>query len=144
MLPGMRIPALASVVLPSSLLLHCAAPATRAPDTTSSASWLEVKVLLQRRCLVCHNGEHPVVMPDFTSRETVQQFIEPGDADASVLAKVLHQSRRAPTAMPPTRHFLPRGDREVIRAWINGGAPWPEGEAGSLAPDPTMPRQRSS
>ena len=136
-----RSSALLVSVLVSLGLCSCGTPATREPV---KASWSDVKPILQKRCLVCHTGEHPVIMPDFTARSIVQQFIEPGNADASDLFKVLQMSRRNPTAMPPTKHYLPRNERETIRAWIDSGAQRPEGKLGELVPDPAMPRQISS
>ena len=121
--------------------MSCSTTPSRQPV---SAGWEDVKPILERRCLVCHNGDHPVIMPDFTERPSVRQFIAPGDAEASELYQVLQLSRREPTAMPPTKHYLRRDEREIIRAWIENGAQWPEGAAGDLRPDPAMPEQISS
>lgn len=85
-----------------------------------------------RRCIECHNATDPSGELDLTSRDKALAggasgaAVTPGDADASYLI-----DRVAVGEMPPEKngkkHPLPAAEVQLLRDWVNAGAPWPDG-----------------
>jgi mono/diheme cytochrome c family protein len=113
-----------------------ASVAARGADEKSAAALFSTKVgpLFKQRCLACH-GEEPQKLKgglDLRSREAMlkggesgEPGIVPGRPDESLV--YLAVTRDDPTlAMPPKENDkLADADVAAIRAWIEGGAPWP-------------------
>ena len=58
----------------------------------------------------------------------------PGQPDSSRLFQVVRLSDRDPGAMPPTGHAISQTEVAKLRAWIQAGAPLPEGAPVRLVP----------
>jgi hypothetical protein len=93
----------------------------------------EVKPILQRNCLRCHDG---TVLPgklDLRNRELVDsQFIRPGHPDASLLVTAVSRKGTHPMLMPQLPLSLTDDQIGVLREWITDGAVWPSGPEGTL------------
>ena len=108
--------------------------------------------LFKQRCLACH-GDDPKKLKgglDLRSREAMLQggesgepAVVPGVPDESPLYRAV--TREDPTlAMPPKENDkLAAEDVTAIRAWIEGGAPWPlaERQADRRSPRPGTPEE---
>lgn len=106
-------------------LLLIATPAT----CFVTASEVTAVGLLEHRCLSCHND---VDRKGDLSFETVEQFHDAGliDADntaASHLLTVITSQDGDPPDMPKGDKPLSRPEVEILRHWLDEGAPWPEG-----------------
>ncbi|HUF63633.1 MAG TPA: c-type cytochrome domain-containing protein [Verrucomicrobiales bacterium] len=100
-----------------------------------------VKPLLKTHCLPCHNTGLLLGNLNLENRELAfsSPFIIPGQPSASKFYTVtlLTEGKHA-EAMPPEGPRLSDENKEVLRRWIEQGAPWPEGPEGTLLPvDPT-------
>ena len=99
--------------------------AAHAQDLESRA-----KTLLAGKCLACHNATAKTAGLSLVTREAALQggqsgaALAPGDA-----AKSLLYAKVAEAKMPPGNP-LPGADRDLLRQWIEAGAPW----RGALAP----------
>jgi mono/diheme cytochrome c family protein len=123
------------LLLGTSLVI---APATRstAADSGAAADLFLARIgpLLKERCLGCH-GDDPKKLKgglDLRSREAMldggesgEPAVTPGVPEESPLYTAV--TRADPTlAMPPKENDrLAPADVAAIRAWIEGGAPWP-------------------
>ena len=102
----------------------------------------EVKPLLERRCLPCHDGRTLAGRFSLASRATAFQpdpggpFIVPGHPGKSKLLTVVLAPESHPQAMPPTGHGLSEVEILVLEEWIRRGAPWPSGRRGRLESAP--------
>ena len=109
--------------------------------TVSAALWLapgalaqdkitfedHVKPILRDRCLTCHNTNKKSSDLDLSTYTTLMQggasgaSIEPGDSNASYLfGLVAHTSE---PYMPPNADKIPDAEIEILRKWIDAGAP---------------------
>jgi hypothetical protein len=87
----------------------------------------QVSAIFKNRCNGCHNADKQKGGLNLETFGTAMQgggsgkVIEPGDLDASTLYQlVAHKDQ--PT-MPPNAPKIPDAEIEVIRLWIEGGAP---------------------
>src|SRR5262249_39505805 len=103
-------------------LAHALLPAVHAdavPDFDR-----DVAPLLARRCLECHSGAEPKGKLDLSRRKTAFKGGESGPAlvagniDESALVEQVESD-----AMPP-KHPLPDSEKQLLKAWIAGGARW--------------------
>ncbi len=90
----------------------------------------DVEPILRRSCLACHGAKRAAGgfrvdrKDDFFSSPHGRPFIVPGDVSMSPLIAIVSGTRKA---MPlPNRHKLPDGEVQLLRDWIDQGAPWPE------------------
>lgn len=86
-----------------------------------------VKPILREKCLTCHNTNKKSSDLDLSSYSSLMQggasgaSIEVGDAGASYLySLVTHASE---PFMPPNAEKLPDASLDMIKKWIDGGAP---------------------
>jgi hypothetical protein len=86
-----------------------------------------VKPIFRDRCLSCHNTNKKSSDLDLSTYTTLMQggasgaSIEPGDSGASYLFNLVsHQSE---PYMPPNADKIPDAEVEVLRKWIDAGAP---------------------
>lgn len=93
----------------------------------------QVKPVLERRCLECHNADYVFAGLRMETKDLMMKggrsgpVIVPGDPGESLLYKVLLLGHSNPVAMPPTPEGTFEEEKELIRAWIAQGAGWPEG-----------------
>ncbi len=121
------------------MLAHCTDPAP--PGSSAAAGKLfaqEVKPILQKRCLLCHNGSSPDLL-DLSNRAAAfmphpsgRAYIVPGKPDASLLIEAVSRDGLHQRAMPRLTVTLTDMEIGTLREWIEAGAPWPTGEAGAL------------
>ena len=86
-----------------------------------------IKPIFRDRCLTCHNTNKKSSDLDLSSYTTMMQggasgaSIEPGDSSASYLfGLVAHTSE---PYMPPNADKIPEAEIELLRKWIEAGAP---------------------
>lgn len=125
------------IVLPA-LMAAC----ELAPDGRSaSRRYFETQVrpVLQKQCLACHNGTLPPPSLNLTSKATAFQhlpggrhFIVPGDPGHSLLIAAVERGGTHPRKMPHADLSLTDDQIGLLREWIADGATWPEGRAGTL------------
>jgi hypothetical protein len=83
----------------------------------------EVVALLQARCVKCHGTDNPKAQLNLSALDGIRRggkrgpVVQPGKPDASRLWQLVQQER-----MPP-REPLPAGERDLLRRWIEQGAP---------------------
>jgi uncharacterized membrane protein len=100
----------------------------------------DIKPILEHYCIECHNTNQLFAGLNYESRETAfresdrGKIISPGKPDESRFYIVLTLPPADPKAMPPVRHTVPEEKRKLIRAWIEGGAHWPDGPEGHVKP----------
>ncbi|MFG0305660.1 MAG: PSD1 and planctomycete cytochrome C domain-containing protein [Phycisphaerales bacterium JB040] len=100
-------------------------------------AWEGVREILERRCLECHGGEERKSGLSFADGETFAlgggrgPAVDAGDPGASRLLHVIGYADPE-LAMPPGGK-LPEGEIELLRAWVEAGAPWPGDDRGRLA-----------
>ena len=98
-----------------------------------------VKPILEKRCLDCHRGQDPSAGFSLENRQSAMQpgprgpRIVPGDPDRSLLITVVSTGNHG-LSMPAVGMQVPDEDVEVLRLWIQEGAKWPPGPAGTLRP----------
>ncbi|MDI1314844.1 c-type cytochrome domain-containing protein [Prosthecobacter sp.] len=99
----------------------------------------QVKPVLQEHCMQCHNGSLPPPALNFTSKATAfkrsasgRDYILPGDPDCSLLISAVQRGGTHPKMMPRTEVSLTEDQIGALREWIEDGAYWPEGAAGTL------------
>ncbi len=91
----------------------------------------DVAPLLDRRCATCHVGDRAKAGLDIEDRETVLQYVEPGDPENSSLwsdylnAESPHHNPA--TSVMPLRGPIPQNELNIVKSWIQQGADWPEG-----------------
>jgi hypothetical protein len=101
----------------------------------------EVKPVLQRHCLQCHNGSLPPPALNLTSKAAAfkrsasgRDYLLPGAPDRSLLISAVQRGGTHPKMMPRTEVSLTDDQIGMLREWIEDGAYWPEGESGALRP----------
>ena len=110
----------------SSLLLLPAAGISEASEPDRSLAKAALKVL-DRNCLACHGAILQSGL-DMRQRDTLLRGGEggpvliPGNAGESRL--FMAAAHVGELKMPPNEPPLSEGDLEVLRNWINAGAPW--------------------
>ena len=92
--------------------------------------------IIEKRCLACHNAELKTGDLILTSREKALKggkngpALVPNRPDESLMVRKISAGE-----MPPGNP-LPDPEREMIRQWIEAGAPW----TGTVSQAPTRPR----
>ncbi len=85
-------------------------------------------------------------MPSFADTAALARlkgsWIVPGQPASSRLFQVVKLSDRDPGAMPPTGHAISQAEVAKLRAWIQAGAPLPEGAPVRLVPRGERPHSR--
>jgi hypothetical protein len=88
-----------------------------------------VRAIFERNCLACH-GETRMSGLDLRQRESILKggmrgpALMPGKAEESLLYQVA--SQKGELKMPPGKPPIPPEDLEVLKNWIDRGAPWSE------------------
>ena len=99
-------------------------------------------------CVHCHGDAHLKTMPAFTDTRALARligpgkWIVPGHPERSRVFQVVTFSDEQPGAMPPTGHAISKAEVATIRAWIQAGAPLPEGAPIRLTPRGEGPRSQ--
>jgi hypothetical protein len=136
--------AFAALTLGGHLLAVAAlavAPLAEAPHAHEAPDWSAVRDVLERRCLECHGGEarqSGFALADastFSAGGGRGPVVDMQDLAASRLLEVIDYANPE-LAMPPSG-ALPESERDLVRAWVLHGAPWPTDETGRLA-DPAL------
>lgn len=131
-------------------LLFAASCAYRPPANnhgTEIGSFARVKPVLERNCVHCHGANRLPGMPSLTDTKSLAsligpgKLIVPGNPGQSRFYQVTTFSDSQAGAMPPTGHAIGRNEAEILRDWIQAGAPLPE-EPVKLSPQGTAPRSR--
>jgi uncharacterized membrane protein len=91
----------------------------------------DVAPLLDRRCACCHVGDRAKAGLKIEDRETVLQYIEPGDPESSPLWSD-YLNGESPEHNPATNVMplcgpIPTKELNIFKVWIEQGANWPEG-----------------
>jgi cytochrome c553 len=116
----------------------------------------KVRPLLVDHCLKCHGDKKPKSGLRLISRAAVLKggdsgpALVPGNAQASEIYRRISAAKGSDEIMPPRGEPLSAAQIQLIRAWINQGAPWPEGSLSGkhwayVAPKrPALPAVRDS
>jgi mono/diheme cytochrome c family protein len=84
----------------------------------------EAREILQRRCLACHGPTTKTSGLDLSNRESALRggskgpALKPGSAAGTLIFDRILKNQMPPTAP------LPEPEREILRRWIDAGAPW--------------------
>ncbi|MBZ2183295.1 MAG: DUF1549 domain-containing protein [Bryobacter sp.] len=87
----------------------------------------QAKEILARRCLACHSGRMKMSGLDLSSRASALDggvkggALKPGEASASLMIARIESGQ-----MPPAKP-LPAAEQELLRRWVEQGAPWSGG-----------------
>ena len=108
-------------------IVVCLLPATSvaaAPDFDQ-----DVAPILSRRCLGCHNDQDRKGQLSLATVVDLKKldYLSPGDPDNSYLLDVVSPSNGV-AEMPKDADPLTAKERDILRAWISGGARWPDGK----------------
>lgn len=134
-------------VLTAAAALAFFAAGCTSPHPAESASpggtFARVRPVLEAHCVHCHGKTRLAQMPAFTDTAALARlkgtWIIPGQPERSRLLQVVTLTDQQPGAMPPTGHAIAKADVEKIRAWIQAGAPLPEGAPVVLQPTGERP-----
>ena len=110
------------------------------PGTANEAFFLEnVKPILEKSCLRCHNGTTLPGRLNLTSRAYAFQiqnngrsFIIPGKPSESMLVTAVSRRGTHAKMMPQLPVSLTDDQIGTLREWIADGAAWPSGAKGTL------------
>ena len=80
--------------------------------------------LIAKRCLACHNSQSKTSGLDLSTRNAAERGGERGPALAAGDAQSSLIYLRIAAGEMPLGNPLPENEREVIRQWIEAGAPW--------------------
>jgi len=130
------------MILRFTPLLFIAIACTQLPASKNAREHYfltQVKPVLQQHCLKCHNGSLPPPSLNLTRKATAfkrsatgRDYILPEDPDCSLLISAVQRGGTHPKMMPRTEVSLTDDQIGMLREWIEDGAYWPEGEAGTL------------
>ena len=115
----MKSPSQALLVFVS--MLTAATAGAQGPEEAETAAL----GLIENKCLVCHNSEARTSGLDLTTLDGALAggahgpALVPGDADQSPLYGKIAAGEM------PLGNPLPRKEHDIVRRWINAGAPWP-------------------
>jgi len=104
----------------------------------------DVQPILKSNCYGCHGPAQQMNNFRLDRRSNAMRggtisVIAPGSSQSSHLYLRLISQDRIGAPMPPTGP-LPKEQTEIIKAWIDQGAAWPDEVAGETAPPPPDPR----
>jgi WD40 repeat protein len=112
-----------------------------AADAKPKVNYQEhVLPILQNRCASCHNADKQkggLTLDNYAAALRgggSGKAIEPGDPDSSTLYRVV--SHLEEPFMPPKQPKLPDGELDVLKKWIEAGAPETSGSAVAIAKKP--------
>ncbi|MDF1754290.1 MAG: hypothetical protein P1U89_16005 [Verrucomicrobiales bacterium] len=97
-----------------------------------------IKPILEHRCIQCHHDKLPSGGLNFQDRNLIFKgdakgpFIVPGSLAESRVWQALIRPQNHPHTMPRDGWGMDSNDLEAFKAWIELGAPWPEGADGKL------------
>lgn len=101
----------------------------------------EVKPILERNCVRCHNGAALPAKMNLSTRETAlagrrggRHYIQPGSPEDSLMIVAISRPGTHAKLMPRQEISLTSDQIAVLREWITDGAAWPQGEPGALRP----------
>ena len=101
----------------------------------------EVKPVLERNCVRCHNGIAFPGKMNLATRDTAlagkrggRPYILPGSPDGSLIITAISRPGTHAKLMPRQEISLTSDQIAVLREWITDGAAWPQGEPGTLRP----------
>ena len=112
--------------------------AIRAAETEPVSFVAQVKPVLEGKCVMCHNRE---ALPGHMHLEShraamlsraLGTFIVPGHPESSPLLGSAGSSHHSVSAMPIVGERLTVEESAILTKWINEGASWPAGAAGTL------------
>lgn len=136
------------LVLPLLLLLASdpvRAASVEVAPSEGDGTFARAREVLERNCLTCHGGDHRESGLSFATGET---FAEGGARGPAVVLDHPERSRilevtsyKDPSLAMPPSGVLPEEDRAALRAWVEAGAPWPDGDEGRLADPERHPRE---
>jgi len=111
-----------SISLAVLALFSCSAVAQDNVDFVN-----DIKPIFEKHCISCHGPEKEESFRMDDADDTLA-YVEPGDAEESDLYLVL-VSDDEEELMPPPEDGIPMTEAqiELVKAWINQGADWPEG-----------------
>lgn len=118
-----------SVLLIAPLALSAADPLPSAPTEIDFAQ--DIQPLLQKHCWSCHGSEKQESGLRLDLRDAAMlggdsgKAIQPGDSAGSRLIELV-SAADPDEAMPPEGQPLSQQQIDLLRAWIDGGAKWPE------------------
>ena len=118
--PKSRLSASALFLL---LLAAASAPGADSGSAERSASELGTQ-LITKRCLACHNSQTKSSGLDLSTRSAAELGGERGPAFVAGDAQSSLIYRRVAAGEMPLGNPLPESEREVVRQWIEAGAPW--------------------
>ena len=112
-----------------------------APRQALSVSFeKEIKPLLEKSCVNCHNRKTLPERVSFESRTEAfasprnTPVIVPGKPAESFMIQAIQIDDTAEQAMPPVGHRIAASDVDLLKRWIEEGAHWPTGAAGRIKP----------
>lgn len=112
-----------------------------AADAKPKVNYQEhVLPILQNRCASCHNADKQkggLTLDNYAAALRgggSGKAIEPGDPDSSTLYRVV--SHLEEPFMPPKQPKLPDGELDILKKWIEAGAPETSGSAVAIAKKP--------
>lgn len=109
-------------------LLAAALPAVGAEPAVDFAR--DVYPIFQRSCFECHGAVKQKGKLRLDEREAAfknPETIDKGHADQSELYRRIMLPKGHDDAMPNRGDPIPDKEKALIKAWINAGAPWPDG-----------------
>lgn len=109
------------IYLMAGLIVVAVSQPTAAADLES-----EAREILQRRCLSCHGPKTKISGLDLSGRASALQGGAKGPAlKPGYPAESLLLNRVSKDEMPPAAP-LPAAEKDVLRRWVESGAPWQE------------------
>ncbi len=112
--------------------------AIKAAKTAPVDFVVHVKPVLERKCVMCHNRK---ALPGHMSLENRTQamrsgalgaYIVPGHPENSLLVANVHSAHQNVSVMPAVGERLTKDEYAILRKWVQEGANWPAGAAGTL------------
>lgn len=92
----------------------------------------DIQPILKERCLGCHGpqkqkGKLRLDSKEAAFKQSDEPIIAPGHADQSELYRRITLPKGDDDLMPAEGEPLTKAQIELIKAWIEEGAPWPDG-----------------
>ena len=100
----------------------------------------DIKPILQAECVRCHHDGAIMGGLNLMNRTVAMKgskrgpVLIPGEPEKSSLYRVTQLPEDQDHAMPATGAKLTDEQKQLIFLWIEQGAEWPEGEAGTMQP----------
>ncbi len=95
----------------------------------------DIQPIFQARCAGCHGPQKAMAQLRLDNNQSAARVITPGDGKTSrLLRRILGEGGEA--RMPRGGEPLAAGQVELIRRWIDEGAPWPDSASVNVAEKP--------